>query len=73
MELSNVWVEDVNGNFGMDVCVTKVEKEELLFVDNPHFEELINSNQYLEGVKMEDCDRKPKLSVHLILGAGDYM
>ena len=73
MELSNVRVEDVNGNFAMDVCVTKVEKGELLFVDNPHYEELINSYQHLEGVKMEDCDRKPKLPVHLILGAGDYM
>ena len=45
MELSTVRVEDVNENFGMDVCVTKVEKGELLFVDNPHYphyEELIN-------------------------------
>ena len=73
MELSNVRVEEVNGNFGMDVCVTKVEKGELLFEDNPHYEELINSYQHLEGVKMEDCDRKPKLPVHLILGAGYYM
>ena len=73
MELSNVRVEEVNGNFGMDVCVPKVEKGELLFVDNPHYEELINSYQHLEGVKMEECDRKPKLPVHLILGAGYYM
>ena len=73
MELSTVHVEDVNGEFGMDVCVTKVDKGELLFVDNPHYEELINSYQHLEDVKMEDCDQKPKLPVHLILGAGDYM
>ena len=56
-------VEDVNGNFGMEVCVTKVEKGELLFMDNPHYEELINSYQHLEGVKMEDCDRKQKLEI----------
>ena len=73
MELSTVRVEDVSGEFSMDVCVAKVDKGELLFVDNPHYEELIRSYQHLEGVKMEDDDQKPKLPVHLILGAGDYM
>ena len=39
MKLSTVRVEDANGNFGMDVCATKVDKGELLFVDNPHYED----------------------------------
>lgn len=30
---------EVNGELGMDVCVTKVLIGELLFVDNPHYEE----------------------------------
>ena len=73
MELSTLRVEAVNGEFAMDVSVTKVDKGELLFVDNPNYAKLINSYQHLEGVQMEDKDQKPKLPVHLILGAGDYM
>ena len=38
-ELSTIRVEDVSGEFSMDVCVTKVDKGELLFVDNPHYDE----------------------------------
>ncbi len=73
MELSTLRVEAVNGEFAMDVSVTKVDKGELLFVDNPNYAKLINSYQHLEGVQMEDKDQKPKLPVHLVLGAGDYM
>jgi hypothetical protein len=73
MELSTVCVEAVNGEFAMDVSVTKVDKGELLYVDNPNYTTLINSYQHLESVQMEDKDQKPKLPVHLILGAGDYM
>ena len=71
--MSTVCVEAVNGEFAMDVSVTKVDKGELLYVDNPNYTTLINSYQHLEGVQMEDKDQKPKLPVHLILGAGDYM
>jgi hypothetical protein len=73
MELSTVCVEAVNGEFAMDVSVTKVDKGELLYVDNPNYTTLINSYQHLDGVQMDDKDQKPKLPVHLILGAGDYM
>ena len=66
MELSTLRVEAVNGEFAMDVSVTKVDKGELLFVDNPNYAKLINSYQHLEGVQMEDKDQKPKLPVHLI-------
>ena len=64
MELSTVCVETVNGEFAMDVSVTKVDKGELLYVDNPNYTTLINSYQHLEGVRMEDKDQKPKLPVH---------
>jgi hypothetical protein len=76
MELSTVCVQAVNGEFAMDVIenVTKVDKGELLlYVDNPNYTTLINSYQHLEGVQMEDKDQKPKLPVHLIPGASDYM
>ena len=73
MEMSIINVSAVHGGFSMEVNVTRVEKGELLNIDNPNYEKLISSYEHLEGVKMDDNDKKQKLPVHLILGAGDYM
>lgn len=73
MEMSTVRVEAVDGKFAMDVSVTKVDKGELLNLDNPNYAKLVSTYQHLEGVQMEDNDSKAKLPVHVILGAGDYM
>ena len=56
----------------MKVDVTKVEKGELLMLENPNYQALINSYAHLEGVKMEDKDPKPYLPIHLIFGASEY-
>ena len=55
------------------MSVTKVDKSELLNVDNPHYQQLIAKYSHLEGVTMDDKDQKPKLPIHLILGASDYL
>lgn len=57
----------------MNVCVTKVYKPELLNVDNPQYHEPLAKYSLLEGVTMNDIDPKPKLPVHLFLGANDYL
>ena len=64
MELSTARVKNVNREFGLDVCVAKVDKGELLFVNYRHYEELINSYQHLEGVKMEDNRDLYKIDVY---------
>ena len=56
----------------MPVKVTKVDKGELLFLDNANYEETIAKNAHLSGVVMNDQDKKSHLPVHLILGAGEY-
>ena len=56
----------------MPVEVTKVNKGELLFLDNLNYEEIITKNPHLSGVVMTDQDKKSRLPVHLILGAGEY-
>ena len=53
----------------MKVDVTKVgEKGELLMLDNPNYQVLINFHSHLGGVEMEDKDSRPYLPIHLILG-----
>ena len=56
----------------MPVEVTKVDKGELLFLENPKYQELIPRNLQLSGVVMNNVNTKSHLPVHIILGAGDY-
>lgn len=72
VELVTIEIGDVNRKFAMPVEVTKVDKGELLFLDNPNYEETIAKNPHLSGVVMNDRDKKSHLPVHLILGAGEY-
>ena len=73
MEISTINVEALDEKFEMKVNVTKVDKNELLNVDNPKYEELIASYEHLKGIRVEDNDQKLKLPIHLILGASDYL
>ena len=72
MELVTIEIGDVKRKFAMPVEVTKVDKGELLFLDNRNYEETIAKNPHLSGVFMNDRDKKSHLPVHLILGAGEY-
>ena len=72
VELVTINVGDISGKFTMPVEVTKVDKGELLFLDNPNYEETIAKNPHLSGVVVYDQDKKIRLPVHLILGAGEY-
>ncbi|XP_068681587.1 uncharacterized protein [Montipora foliosa] len=56
----------------MPVEVTKVDKEELLSLDNPHYQELITKYHHISEVVINDTDTKSYLPVHVILGAGEY-
>ena len=65
-------VESVYGDFKMDVNLVKVNKGELLTLDNPSYDSVIAKYPHLKGVKLRDRDTKPRLPVHIILGAGEY-
>lgn len=56
----------------MAVEVTKVDKGELVLLNNPNYPNLIQQYQHLKNVAMDDNDTKEKLPVHLILGASEY-
>lgn len=72
VELATIAISDVNRKFSMPVEVTKVDKGELLILENPKYREVIERNPHLSGVVMNDVDTKSRLPVHIILGAGDF-
>ena len=72
VELATITVRSTDGKEELKVDATKVEKGELLMLENPYYQALINSHAHLEGVQMENTDPKPYLPIHLILGASEY-
>ena len=72
LETYEVKIESTINEFSMTTRCTKVDKSELLFLENPNYENIIQSYPHLKGVTIEDRDKKPKLPVHVVLGNGDY-
>ena len=62
--------QSVNHQFTLSVKATKVNKSELLSIDNPNYRELINKNPHLRGVYVHDEDKKARLPVHVVQGSG---
>ena len=72
MQVFDVVISSVSGDFKLDVDITKVNKRELLVLENPCYEQIIEANPHLKGVRMDDDDTKKMLPVHMILGANDF-
>ena len=72
VELSTIKVRSTDGSEELNVDVIKVERRELLMINSPHYQKIIKSYAHLKGVEMTDCDPKPYLPIHLILGASEY-
>ena len=72
MQVYEVFMRSVTGDFTLNVNVTKIEKRELLTLDNPRYSNLVKYYPHLRGVKMEDSDTEARLPVHVIIGADDF-
>ena len=72
LETYGTVIESLNGDYKMPVNLIKVNKGELLTVDNPNYGTLIASHSHLKGVEMNDNETKPQLPVHVVLGGGEY-
>ena len=72
MQVFDVVISSVSGDFKLGVDITKVNKRELLVLENPCYEQIIEANPHLKGVRMDDDDTKKMLPIHMILGANDF-
>ena len=72
MESYNVVIESLDSSFRMDTTLAKVNKNELLTVDNPHYENTKAKYAHLARVDLADDDKKDQLPIHVILRVGDY-
>ena len=62
----------VKGDFALNSRVTRIDKKELLMLDNPRYAERIAYHSHLYGVEIEDQSLEERLPVHIILGANEY-
>lgn len=66
VELFTIKVRSIESSEELSMDVTRVERRELLIINNPHYQKIIDSYAYLKGVELTDHDPKPHLPVHLI-------
>ena len=72
MEIYKTFLSSRSGDYSLEVNLIKVNRGDLLRLENPHHERLIKTYSHLKGVEMDDKDSKPLLPVHVILGAGVF-
>ena len=59
----NLTIDSIEGKFHLETEVTKVDRGELLTLNNPRYKEIIAKFPHLKEVKMDDVDEKPQLPV----------
>ena len=72
LETCKTSISLVSGDFKMDVNLVKINKEELLSIDNPRYDDLIKKYTHLKGIEVVDHNSKSKLPIHVVLSAGEY-
>lgn len=72
VEIFKVQISSLQSDFILETDVTKVNKAQLLSLENPRYQQVLERYDHLKGVKMDDMDPKDYLPVHLILGVCDY-
>ena len=71
-EIYKTMMTPVDEAYQIDVILTKVNKGESLAIDNPNYEAIIESYPHLNGVEINDQDRKSSLPVDVVLGGKEY-
>ena len=67
MQVYEVRMQSLSGDFDLDVNVTKIEKRELLSLENPHYKDVLEKHSHLRGVRMDDdYDKKELLPMTML-------
>ena len=72
LDIYEATVESMVSDYAMNVKLIKVEKEELLTVDNPYYNKLREEFYHFKQANFTDIDQKPQLLVHVVPGSGEY-
>ena len=72
IKIYSVRIQDINCELGFETEQNHLEKEFLLKLPNPKFQELQNTYVHLKDLQINNHDPKSELSVYAILNISDY-
>ena len=72
VEIYDVDISDTNNKTVLPISVTKIDRREILTVENLNYPEILAKYPHLKAVHMEETATKKELPIHIILGAGEY-
>ena len=64
-------ISDDNGTFTLETEVTQVDRDVIMNIPNPQYQDVLKKYSHLKGGKIIDEDTKKELPVQIILGATD--
>ena len=73
IDIYDVEITNTKGDFSINTKVSKFDRAELISMQNPHYDDIIQTYTHLQRVQMEESDNKEFLPVHVILGASEYV
>ena len=65
-------IQAIDSDYELETNLTKVNKGELVFVDNPQYANLHKKYDHLKEVKVHETETKRSLPIHVVLGSGEY-
>ena len=72
LEIYCVNIQAIDSDYELETNLTKVNKGELVFVDNPQYANLLKKYDHLKEVKVHETETKRSLPIHVVLGSGEY-
>ena len=72
VEIFNVTIQNTEGNFEFKTQLNKVEKDTLLSLPNPNYQEIISHFPHLNDMKLNNTVKNKELLAHVMLGVSNY-
>ena len=72
IEIYSATLSAIDSDFKMNIELSKVQKPQLMTIDNPNYAALVEKYSHLKGVKINDPDDRPQFPIHVVLGASEY-
>ena len=65
-------ISDDNGTFTLETEITQVDRDVIMTIPNPQYQDVLKKYNHLKRVKIIDKDTKKELPMQISLGASDY-
>ena len=68
VEIYAASIKSLDQKFELEIKMSKIDKPELMKLNNPNYAHLLERYKHLNGAKFEDPDTRTQIPIHLVLG-----